>query len=439
MPSPELLANEQLAAEMASISVVHSEALVESTKSTAELNRYQNELDNSKDRVQSVKETLVALKDYEVTPNIVEILDNSLARSEVEIQPADGLSAVEGFESLGLTLMPKDFLFTRLMGVEGFLDSYFAKSRQIATQVSTGFKEAFILFTQTQETLEKAIDLLENSVNTSPPFDKNAESLLLGSRLFNLFKVNGKISENWVGDLDKLLRTVAGLSNNYYLNSRNNLNSIMSFFGGFSNLDQVSAEERFKLLGTSIPSERFKECTYPNSTYSVPGATAKQSVELMGGAYFFDVRQDNPKRVAKSLMDVDDFIERYIAIDRTGFDNNAPKFYPDLDLEVKALTLPQIKAVIRLLRDVHKEWRKVYEGGEKYKLSDADYIDITKSFYTAPVDDAMKDKLLSSFSALVRKNQLELLAIRAAVNNYLVLINTGMVELCHTSIKISTP
>lgn len=439
MPSYELLENERLAAEMAAINVVTSQAIVENASSSSDLNRYQNELDDSKDRVQSVKDTLNALNDYEVTPGLIKILDASLMRSEVPVPPADGMAAVEGAEALGRTLMPKDFLFTRLMGVEGFLEDFYSKSRLITAQIGIGFKEAYVLFTQSQDSLERAIDLLDDSINTSPPFNKDLEKILLGDRLFNLFKVHGKVSENWVDDLEKLNRTIAGLSNNYYLNNRNNLNSVLSFFGGFSGLDQDAAEALFKTLPASIPSERFKECTYPNKVHSTPGATAKQSVELMGGAYFYDVRQDNPKRTVKNIGDVEDFVQRYVAIDRTAFDNSAPVTLGEVDLEVKSLTASQIKNVVKLLREVHKGWRKVYEGGEKFKLGESDYTDITKGFYEANISENLKDKLLSTFSALVRKNQMELLGIRAAVNTYLVLINSGLVELCHTSIKVNTP
>lgn len=439
MPSYELLENERLAAEMASISVAHSQTIVENATSSADLNRYQNELDNSNDRVQSVKDTLEALQEYEVTPGLVNILDASLARSEVSIPPVDGMSAVVGAEALGITLMPKDYIFTRLAGIEGFIDDFFNKSRLITAQLSIGFKETYILFTQSQDSLLRAIDLLDNSISTSPPFNKEPENILLGNRLFNLFKVHGKISERWIDDLEKLNRTITGLSNNYYLNNRNNLNSVLSFFGGFSTLDQVAAEQLFKTLPTAVPSERFKECTYPNKVHSVTGATAKQSVELMGGAYFYDVRQDNPKRTCKAVGDVEDFVQLYVDIDRTAFDNTAPVQLNEEDVEVASLSASQIKAIIKQLREVHKNWRKVYEGGDRFKLTESDYTDITKSFYEANFDDRFKNILLSTFSALVRKNQMELLGIRAAVNTYLVLINSGLVELCHTSIKVNTP
>lgn len=439
MASPEVLANEKLAAEMAAINVVTSAELVASATETGDLSRYQNELDNSRDRVQSVKDTLQALKAHEVSPTLAQVMDAQLARSEVEIPPADGMSAVEGSEALGFTLMPKDYLFTRLVGCESFMEDFFKKSRSIVSQMGISFKEAYILFTQSQDSLAGSVDLLENSINSSPPFEKDREKILLGNRLFNLFKVNGKVSENWNEDLTKLSRSLSGLSQNYYLNNRNSLNSTLAFFGGFAGLNQAEAEERFALLGVSIPSERFKECTYPCPQHSVPGVTAKQSVELMGGAYFVDIRQNDNGRNNKSLGASEDFVQRYIDIDKTFFDNSAPLMYSKLDLEIVSLSSQQIKAVVKMLRDVLKEWNKVFEGGEKFKLSGADCDDITKGFFESDISEELKHKLLVAFSAIVRKNQMELLNIRVAVNSYLVLIIAGLIELCHTSIKVNTP
>ena len=439
MASPEVLANEKLAAEMAAINVVTSAELVASAAGTGDLNRYQNELDNSKDRVQSVKDTLQALKAYEVTPSLAQTMDAQLERSNVDIPAVDGVGSVEGVETLGYSLMPKDYLFTRLVGCESFMEDFFRKSRQIMSQMGIGFREAYILFTQSQDSLEASVDLLENSLSSSPPFEKDREKILLGNRLFNLFKVNGKVSENWNEDLSKLSRSLSGLSQNYYLNNRNSLNATLSYFGGFAGKSQAEAEERFLLLGTSIPSERFKECTYPCPQHSTAAATAKQSVELMGGAYFVDIRQNNPEKKNTSIGAVEDFVERFVSIDMTGFDNTAPLVYPKLDLDIKSLSSQQIKAVIKLLRDVLKDWRKVFDGGEKFKLGESDYTDITKGFFESDISDELKDKLLTTFSALVRKNQMELLNIRIAVNSYLVLIIAGLVELCHTSIKVNTP
>lgn len=429
----------QLAAEMAAISAVKSHEIVSMAKTTSDLDNFQNRLGESKDRVMMVKDVLSATAPHEVTPELAVAMDNALIRSEVEIPAADGLDSVEGAEALGFTLMPKDYLMTRLMGCENFLGDFFKKSREVSSRVSVSFREAFILFTQSQDSLEEAIALLEKSINEAPSFTEGREKIILGARLFNLFKVNGSVTEDWTGDLSKLSRSIAGLSNNYYLNSKNNLNSSLSYFGGFEGMNQEQGLARFLHLPPSIPSERFKECTFNNKTHSTASVTAKQSVELMGGAYFLDCRQTSPNRNTQSVDAVQDYLQKYVELDYTGFENSADHIYPKVGNEILSLSSGQIKAVVQHLRAVMKEWRKVFEGGERFKLGESDYADISKGIYESTMDDELKDVVLTSFSAVVRKNQFELLNIRASVNSYLTLIINGLIELSHTSIKVNTP
>ena len=437
MPSP-MLPSEKLAIDMAAINIVTSGELVEKVNFASDLNRLQNALAGAKERVILVKDTLLSLEPHQVTPVIVDNVDSQLLRSDVVIDPADGMNVVEGSEALGRTLMPRDFLLTRLVGCEGFLENFFKKSREVVARTRISFQEAYVLITQTQDSLDRSIDALEASLQASPPFDKNPQSILLGERLFNLFKVNGKVSENWNDDLNKLGRTISGLSQNYYLTNRNTLQSTLGYFGGFSKLNQADAETRFLGLPTVIPSERFKECTYP-SRPPKSGVVAKQSVELMGGAFFVDTRSQVVNKTPKDSDEVMDWVHQFTNDDGVSFDNSNPMIFPKLGLEIKSLTSSQVRAVIAHLRVVLKEWRKVVDGGEKYKLAENDYIDITKSIYEADIDELLKDKLLDSFSAIVRKNQHELLDLRVSINSYLVLIVSGLVELCHTSIKVNTP
>jgi hypothetical protein len=429
----------QLAAEMAAISAVKSHEIVSMAKTTSDLDNFQNKLGESKDRVMMVKDVLSSTAPHEVTPELAVAMDNALIRSDVEIPAADGLDSVEGAEALGRTLMPKDYLMTRLTGCENFLGDFYKKSREVSSRVSSAFKEGYILFTQSQDTLEEAVSILEKSINESPSFAEGREKIILGARLFNLFKVNGKITEDWTGDLAKLSRTITGLSNNYYLNSKNNLNSTLSYFGGFEGMNQEQALARFLHLPPSIPSERFKECTFGNKTHSTNSVTAKQSVELMGGAYFLDCRQTSPNRNTQSVDAVQDYVQKYVDMDYTGFENSAEFIYPKLGNEVMSLSSQQIKAVAQHLRAVIKEWRKVFDGGERFKLGESDYADITRGIYESTMDDELKDAVLTAFSAVVRKNQFELLNIRAAVNTYLTLIINGLIELSHDSIKVNTP
>lgn len=428
-----------LAAEMAAISAVKSEEIVGMAKEAADLDRFQNQLDNSKDRVLMVKSILTPLSAHDVTPELAAELDKKLVRSNIEIPPAAGADAVEGAEALGHTLMPQDYILTRLVGCESFLGDFYKKSREVAQRIGIATKDAYLMFTESQDSLEKALDILENTINTHPEFD-GKEGILLGSRLFNLFKIGDKVNEDWTGNLSKLSRTISGISSSYYFTSKNVLNTTLSYFGGFADADEELGTQRFLLLPSILSTERFKECTYPNKRHSDGAVTAKQSVELMGGAYFLDVRLNNPRREKLSTVDdAMDYLAKHVEREYSGFENDSPIIFPKFNNEVKSLGTGQIKAVIKHLREVLKEWRKAFDAAEKFKLVDADYQDVSRGIYESSMPEDLKDKALTAFSALIRKNQMELLGVRTAVNGYLVLIVNGLIELCHDSIKANAP
>ncbi|WP_228493073.1 hypothetical protein, partial [Pseudomonas aeruginosa] len=84
---------------------------------------YQNSLDDLFDRVIEVQRTLNTLEAHEVTPELAEQLDKDLIAAEALPE------AVEGAEALGVTLLPKAYLATRLAGCESFLSDFFKSSR----------------------------------------------------------------------------------------------------------------------------------------------------------------------------------------------------------------------------------------------------------------------------------------------------------------------
>lgn len=427
-----------LAAEMAAISAVKSTEIVAAASSAGELNAYQNKLDDSLDRVLDTQKTLRELEAFEVTPEIALDADQNLAKAGVVIPLSEGMDSVLGAESLGIQLMPKEYLFSRLAGCENFLGDFFKNSREVVQRIGANFKDAYIIFTESQDSLNKSLDLLENTIDTHPDFASNA-SFILEHRLYNLFKVNGKVDQDWTGNLTKLSRTIGGLSSNYYLNSKNVLQTTYSYFGGFSSLNQAQALERINQLPISIPSIPFKECTYPNNVHGGQGLVSKQSVELMGGAYFYDVRQKERAGQTKTIDEVKDFLIRYEKFDRTGFENTADYSLKEVGSEIKALSSKEIKAVIKLLREILKDWAKIFENGEKFKILDNDYNDVVKGFLDTELEDDTKVMLAKWFSSIVRKNQMELLVIRASVSNYLTLIVNGLVDVCKDSVKVNAP
>lgn len=423
----------QLAAEMAAISTVKSAELVEKAKDTAQLQQLQEKLDEDKDRVVTVKKVLASLDDHGINVTLAKQMDNNLLRADVEI-PADDLGDVQGFECLGRTLMPGVYRKTRLQGCESFLGDFYRKAKEITQHITIGFQESYLLFTQSVDSLNALIDLLEKELDTAPSFKAGTDDILLGTRLFNLFKVNGKVNEDWIGSVTKLNATVTALSTNYYLASNVALNNTVRYFGAFADENNDQAVRRFILLPKAVPSNRFKECSYPSKEHTSGNVVAKQSVELMGGAYFLDKRNEHKNTDPANVEQVVGYVHALIDLDGIEFFNDSPVEYPKSGTAIKTLSSDTIRSLIKLMRNTLTAWRKAADQIDRYKLSDSDFNDVTRGIYESEMSDDMKDKVQTAFSAIVRKNQIELLTNRASVNNYLVLVFNGIVEICNTSI-----
>lgn len=428
-----------LAASMMAVNTAKSTELFEATSGALQLNEIQNRLDNSSDRVLDAQRLLQNIEAYEVTPQLVESVDANLAAAGVVIPLEEGFEAVQGAESLGRTLLPKNFLYTRLAGCENFLTDFFKTSRDVAIQLGASFKDAWVIFTESQKGLKNSLDLLEQQLAAYPAFI-STNTFILEFRLFNLFKIKGKVDGDWPGNLRKLNSTISALSGSYYQNSKNALQTTISYFGGFSSLTEQQAQERILLLPISVPSVPFKECSYPNNRYADSNrVVAKQSVELMGGAYFYDVRLKDRPRIADNADQVADFMTAYLTNDMTGFSNDEDKSWREVGTEIKALSSREISAVIVELRGILNAWETMFEKGEKFKMMDADYNDVIKGLVESELSDDTKSQLAKWFGQVVRKNQMELLMNRVAVSNYLTLIVNGLIQICNNSIKVNAP
>lgn len=159
--------DETLSAQMAAVNSAKSVELFDALRSTIQLNEVQTALDNSADRVMEAQKLLDAVEPYEVSPALVEVVDARLARAGVDIPLEVGFAEVQGAEALGHTLLPKNFLLTRRAGCENFLTQFFKDSREVAIQIGAAFRDTWVIFTQSEDNLNKALDLLETQINSS--------------------------------------------------------------------------------------------------------------------------------------------------------------------------------------------------------------------------------------------------------------------------------
>jgi len=426
-----------LAAQMAAVSAVQSQEIVNAAATAAELNDFQRKLDKSFDRVMEVRETLSALKEHQVTPSLAAAMDTQLTMAldtvEQTIPVANGASAVEGAESLGRTLTPHHYLMTRLAGCENFLTDFFKKSKEVTAHLTAQFQDAYVIFTESRESLLKQLDIVESAVSEHRQFGSKGK-LVLGSRAFNRFQINGKVDEKWVSNITKLNQTLSALSGNYYLNNKNTMGAVFSYFGGFGKLNEHDAEERLKRLPISIPTYPFKECTYPDPAHAAQHVVAKRSVEMMGGAYFYDVRSTVKPVVAKDVEEVTDWLNRVVAQEGTHFEKGG-EFISKPGYEVQALSVEEIKDVIRALRKLLDDWGRIFDNGEKYLINDRDYLSTIRDFSEADFSNGTKDRLGKYYMQVIHHHQIELLKLRASGSHYVALIINAMIRFCKDSIE----
>lgn len=423
-----------LTTQLASINIVTSSELVEKMGSTHDLARLQQSLNDSRNRVENVRSLLVNTQPHELTLEAADFIDGQL--SAVGALQVDG-TTIQGVESLGLTLMPKQYLATRIQGCESFLSGWGAKTAFIAKQVATAFKDAWVLLRESNDSLQARLDELEKDVQAAGDFPAGTSEILLGFRLYNLFQVNHEVKQDWTTQLNKVSKTINGLSSNYYVASKTHLNSTMSYFGGFTNLDEEKAKERLLMLPASIPSVRFKECTIPVRDFQTKGVGAFRSVEMMGGRFFMDTRILDRNLKPQTPEDVHSYVQTYLENDRTFLNPKPEKEFNDLKETVKTLGSDEIKSLVKVARTILKDWEKVYIDGEKHKLVDRDYEGTMKELLDADWEDDVRYYVTNSFNSIVNKNQQELIELRARVNAYLVFLINGLVELCYSSIELN--
>lgn len=423
-----------LTAQLAAINVVTSAELVSKASDSAALSKLQSEMIDNKNRVEHVKSLLLNTQPSELTVEAAKFIDNQL--SSVGALQVDG-DIVQGVESLGYTLMPKKYIESRLAGCEGFLSNVGAKTAFIAKQIATAFQDAWVLLRESNDSLRMRIDDLEKDLKAAGTFSAGTSEILMGFRLFNLFQVNREVKQDWIPQLTKVSKTVNGLSSNYYVLSKNHLNSTLSYFGGFTKLDEENALKRFLQLPASIPSIRFKECTILDRDYQAKGIAAFRSVEMMGGRYFQDTRTLDRNMDPKTQDEVNEYLRQYLENDKTFFNSKPEKEYNGIKDTVRSLGSEDIEHIIKLMRQTMKDWERVYIDGEKHKLVERDYEGIMKELLEVQWNEDLRHDVASSFNAIVTKNQQELIELRAKVNTYLVFLINGLTELCYTSISLN--
>lgn len=422
--------DKKLDSELAKISIVKSVDAVALAKDTNSLYDMQEKINENVNSVSVLKTILETSKPYELDQAIAGAIDAELKGSHVPLDDGKGESVV-GAEQLGLTLVPSQYLKTRLGGCESFLSETASATVILIKRMGANFKNQYLLLAQSVESLQERLDLLAGVIGDSPYIPSNRYKLEIGYRLFNTFRTNNKLDEKWVNGFGKVDNTIKALTSSYYKNYTNNLNGIFSYFGGFEGLTREQAESRFLKLGSAVPDNIFKECIYVNQENTNKEVVARNSMTLMGDWYFLNT-VDIDKKIPVTVDDINSVIDSIIKYNKITFVASSEINYGKAPT-IGNLGTDDITSLHKLMSATLNSITKIHSGADKLDLGSTEYLNIIKSISGGDWG-GLEERITRAFERVVLFKANELSNIRSEVTNYLVLLINALIQLCNDSI-----
>lgn len=111
-----------------------------------------------KDRVEKALTVINEKADYEITPQLVQETDDMINEFGGLKVKAGGKISVDGMESFGLTVTPKEWRATRVAGLESFLADTYRNIKRLANQLTDTFERRYTELTTSLEVLDTRIE-----------------------------------------------------------------------------------------------------------------------------------------------------------------------------------------------------------------------------------------------------------------------------------------
>ena len=111
-----------------------------------------------KDRVEKALTVINEKADYEITPRLVQETDDMINEFGGLKVKAGGKISVDGMESFGLTVTPKEWRATRVAGLESFLADTYRNIKRLANQLTDTFERRYTELTTSLEVLDTRIE-----------------------------------------------------------------------------------------------------------------------------------------------------------------------------------------------------------------------------------------------------------------------------------------
>lgn len=111
-----------------------------------------------KDRVEKALTVINEKADYEITPQLVQETDDMINEFGGLKVKAGGKISIDGMESFGLTVTPKEWRTSRVAGLESFLADTYRNIKRLANQLTDTFERRYTELTTSLEVLDTRIE-----------------------------------------------------------------------------------------------------------------------------------------------------------------------------------------------------------------------------------------------------------------------------------------
>ena len=111
-----------------------------------------------KDRVEKALTVINEKADYEITPQLVQETDDMINEFGGLKVKVGGKISVDGMESFGLTVTPKEWRASRVAGLESFLADTYRNIKRLANQLTDTFERRYTELTTSLEVLDTRIE-----------------------------------------------------------------------------------------------------------------------------------------------------------------------------------------------------------------------------------------------------------------------------------------
>lgn len=416
--------------QIASVNVVSSSELTEQAKEGRDLVKLQQEIQDSVDRVEAIKNVLGETTPKDVTTVFGNIVDRQLERVGIRTFGKVGDEEVTGLESLGFGLTPKRYLELRIDACESFLSTWRSWGKKTIQNFFSTVSDQLIMMREGHQSLaDRAQKVLDKAKAKDTVFVVG--DLDIGRYRSNL-DLNGRIPTDLPTQIDRLTSTTRAVTMNFYRANQANANELLSYFGGFLGKNEAEAMERLLMFPQAISKYQFKEAMFSIRELSDAQVVTRGSVELIGNVRFLNTVLLNRSPVS-DLAELRKWVDGYCKMERIYLSKVESDKHSDG--KMKAFDRKTIESVVKSVQSILRDSEQLYKEGDKYLITGVDYMDMIGQLKDTTWDNALREDVLSLFSDVTINRNNEQIQLRSSVIGYLTIVLNAILSVCEMSME----